>query len=74
MTEEEQKKLHKTSKIYDVHDEQQRLISLSLFFAAIRENLSKFTDCDEDVEAVKSEVVGRIYPNKPRAAPVCRIS
>jgi len=72
MTEEEQRKLHKTSNIYDVHDGQQRLISLSLFFAAMRDNLSQFTDCDEDKEVVK-EIAGRIYPNKPRADPVCRI-
>mmetsp|Transcript_3999 Transcript_3999/g.8863 ORF Transcript_3999/g.8863 Transcript_3999/m.8863 type:complete len:644 (+) Transcript_3999:154-2085(+) len=70
MSEDLLKKIGKNSKFLDVHDGQQRLISLCLLLAAIRDNMEKWPDCSE--EAI--EVAGTIYPKKIRLDPVLRIN
>eukprot|EP00956_Cyclotella_meneghiniana_P005873 scaffold7699_cov21-Cyclotella_meneghiniana.AAC.1 len=79
LTEEEQDSIGNTSQLYDVHDGQQRIVTLCLLFAAIRDNLAAWgatESCDKDRACeVAQEIVGRIYPQPTSLAPrpVCRV-
>lgn len=53
-----------------VHDGQQRLVSLCLFMAAMRDNLLSW---GEDFEQDAKDVSDAIFPQKPRRTPVDRI-
>lgn len=65
-----QRKIGKNSGMYDVHDGQQRLVTLSLLLAAIRDEL--LANYPEHMDSAE-EVARMIYPLKPRMDPVCRI-
>lgn len=62
-----------SSDLYDVHDGQQRLVTLSLLFAAIRDELLEKLRDSKDNEAIAKEVSNMIYPLKPRLDPICRV-
>ena len=66
-----QDKIGKSSEVYDVHDGQQRLITLSLLLAAIRDSLDS-KGCKE----VADEIARRICPTSARSTlkPVCRVN
>jgi uncharacterized protein with ParB-like and HNH nuclease domain len=56
------KKIGNTNDLYDVHDGQQRLVSLSLLLAAIRDILfEQYPDAKDSA----TEVARMIYPTKP---------
>jgi hypothetical protein len=70
MSDEQQLQIGRTSQIYDVHDGQQRLVSLCLLLAALRDNLLLWGDkYDDDAR----EVSRAIYPVKSRWQAVNRI-
>ena len=70
MSDEQQLQIGRTSQIYDVHDGQQRLVSLCLLLAALRDNLLVWgEEYDDDAR----EVSRAIYPVKSRLQPVSRI-
>ena len=73
---DEKKDLGKTSVIYDVHDGQQRLVSLSLLVAALRDNYVKWSaeveEFDPDNEAT-AEIQAMIRPDKTRKKTVTRV-
>lgn len=54
---------------YDVYDGQQRLVSLCILFAALRESFGK----DEGMAETVIELAGMLYPPKSRKADVSRI-
>eukprot|EP00956_Cyclotella_meneghiniana_P043245 scaffold259885_cov93-Cyclotella_meneghiniana.AAC.1 len=84
LTKKEQMNIGKTSQMYDVHDGQQRIVTLCLLLAAIRDNLAAWSaaeSCDKDLDEevasdaheVAQEIAGRIYPHSARLKPVCRV-
>lgn len=54
---------------FQVHDGQQRLVSLSLLLAALRDNFSKWPDRTNDVQ----DIAKMIKPDKTRLKSVTRI-
>jgi Uncharacterized conserved protein len=54
---------------YDVHDGQQRLVTLCLLFAALRESFAK----DEGMDDTAMELAGMLNPPKVRKADLVRI-
>lgn len=56
---------------YDVHDGQQRLVTLSLLFAALRESFR--SDTHEGIDETVEELTSMLNPRKVRKAPVLRI-
>jgi hypothetical protein len=62
LSDAEKRRLGKQSRLYDVYDGQQRLVSLSLLFAAIRERLLK----EDPAEAamVAGDAASVIYPRR----------
>ena len=67
---EKKTNLGRSSQLFDVHDGQQRLVSICLIFAALRDN---FLEWGEDWEEDAVEIAKAIYPTKPRLDPVARI-
>ncbi len=75
MTEAHNKKgkkpnLGRSSQLFDVHDGQQRLVSICLIFAALRDN---FLEWGEEWEEDAMEISQAIYPKKSRLEDVARI-
>ncbi|VEU36412.1 unnamed protein product [Pseudo-nitzschia multistriata] len=63
----------RNSVVYDVYDGQQRLVTLNLLLAAIRDALlNNFPDSPRSV-AIAKQVANMIFPQDPLFAPVCRI-
>jgi hypothetical protein len=63
-------KIGKNSGVYDVHDGQQRLVTVSLLFAATRDViLEKYPDLLDSAK----QVWDMVYPVQPRLDDVCRI-
>jgi len=69
--------LGKTSGVYNVHDGQQRLVSLSLFLAALRDNFAVWqdqNDDDDDGQAIRPiDIANMIYPIKRGKDAVARV-
>ncbi|KAL7533363.1 hypothetical protein ACHAWF_004464, partial [Thalassiosira exigua] len=63
-------KLGKSSRLYDVHDGQQRLVTLCLVYAALRD---VFVEWGEDWECDAQEMARAIYPKRPRLDNVARV-
>jgi hypothetical protein len=70
VSDEQRHQIGRTSQIYDVHDGQQRLVTLCLLLAALRENLLMW---GEEYENDAVEVSKAIFPAKSRLQPVSRI-
>jgi len=62
--------LGRSSQLFDVHDGQQRLVSICLIFAALRDN---FLEWGEEWEEDAMEISQAIYPKKSRLEDVARM-
>lgn len=65
---DKKRKIGKASRVYDVHDGQQRIVTISLFLAALRDCFIQW-NCENDAKIVAS----RIHPTKPRHDNITRI-
>ena len=66
----EQKRIGSTSKLFHIYDGQQRIATLSLLFAALRDKFMQFSDSQDVAEQAASFVC----PDKPRLQRVNRIT
>jgi hypothetical protein len=76
-TDEWDKQKYGIGRRYDVHDGQQRLVTLSLLFAALRDSLryalNESTDDNDDIMETAKQLSNMLCPYEPRKEPVFRI-